>query len=197
MAPKLFTRTPPTKTDPDVPESDRRIAQLEARRVADTLEIIALEKAGGKIEPADPRETEMASRVARLLGEDHPKQPNSKSLADLYADREAIDRALAIARQRSVAEHAQIVNRRCAERLPQWRDLVRRRTLAVAMLRRLNAETDQFIADLASGGLRGGMPCEFPAAKLLGHSNTGSPAREFLEAAVAAGIITEREISNA
>lgn len=194
---KLFSKTQPAYVDPDEIEVDAKIRQLEARRVADTMEIVALEKRGVKIEEPDPRQAAIDGRVALLLGETYPAQPNPKSLADLYADRDAIDIALVKLRQLSLAAHGEIVARRCAERLPQWRDLVRQRALAVATLRRLNRECDEFIADLASGPQRGGMAAEFPAIKLGGYGNNGADFIRYLEAAVRAGIVTERDLQNA
>lgn len=180
---------------------DDRARMLEQRRVANTMQIIELEKAGELKSGRQPVADEVGVRISELLGEDYPGAPRSQ-LADLRIDNEAIDAALIVLRRRGVAAHGAVVEQRSNERMPAWRDLVRRRALAVAELRRLNLETDVFSAALASGGQRPAMGCEYPTSKLLGSSERmgsmsagGTNAREFLAMAVKAGLVTEKEIN--
>jgi hypothetical protein len=192
---KLFAKSQPEDRPGELP-IEAKLRELVALRAAATLQILALEKSGAVRGGAAP-DTTVSELASAFLGDTRASH-RGKTLDELYADREAIDLAIEIGQRRAIEAHGRIVEERVAERADAWRNLVNARVLAIATLRRLNDEADDFVADLSSGGQRAPMPLHFPSAKLLGSDRQGGgPARDFIEAAIRAGVVSEKEIRNA
>ncbi len=187
-------KSPQTEPDPDEPAIDAKIRELNALRTAITIEIIAAEKAGNVLNRPKPSTEALHDRAIEFLGEIRPDR-GRKTLEALHADREAIDCALVLANQRSIAAHGEIVRRRKIENAGAWADLVRRRALAIAALRRLNVEAEDFVSNLRSGGHSPNFTLEYRSIDLLGTDRwVGGPGYDFIQAALRGGFVTQKEI---
>lgn len=192
---KLFSKKPdqPARTELEI---DRKLANLEAHRTATVLEVKALERKGAKRVPVQdsPTTDELA---ARYLGDEQPK--SGKSLTALDTDLTALDKAISIARQRSDLQHLELTQRLVDEAQPAWRDLVRRRALAVAALMNANAEAEAFAEALTiRTGRRPHLDLEYPAGLLLGTLRGGAgKGFALVAAAIKAKYVSEKEVADA
>ena len=194
---KLFSKTQPLHVDADAPAIDITMRNLEAHRLACVLEIKALERKHVKRVPLTDGET-LEERAAGYLGE-APRPRSGKTLAELDRDLAALDLALETARRRSAIEHVALAERLALQAQPEWREIVRRRALAIVALQKSNREAEQFTQELAvRSGHRIGLTLAWPAGRLLGlQGQSNSNGSIFVQAALEAGFVTTEEIRNA
>ncbi len=172
------------------------------RRAVVIKGIVALEKKGVKPAVDDPGNSLDAEALSLLadLESAAPKRAASPGaqLAAFFHERDVIDRALAIGRIRLAQAYADRVQAMLdAGAGNDWRELLRQTAIVVAQLQELNRRRRDLRATLSAGAGVPILPCD--GFRLLGVGEPSSDrgadeANRYLEAAVAAGIITKREL---
>jgi hypothetical protein len=184
---------------------DEKIVDLRKKRRAALEQILDLEK-GGAI-PEKPVEGAVNIDHAALLlldgdggaaNHSSPVDPNPNArLYRLRIDLDIIDRALVLAGQRSLSDHADQSRQLIASHQDEWRDLQRQRAEIVIELLRVNRRIEEFKTAVTSDGQLGNLDLDGYSGRLLGvgclQNAPGHFAVEFLKSAAKAGLIAERD----
>jgi len=160
-------------------------------------EQIILEKA--KVIPQAPRTEVDPKTIAReLLNGFAPPEPAGKPGERLFAilrQRAGIEIALDALQQNELQNRALAVGEVMQRQGANWRELVRRRALAVLELRRANAACAEFrksVAAIAAGPP--GLVCDRSGGPLFGEPIVGDVAYVFFQDCVRAGIIGREDL---
>jgi hypothetical protein len=166
---------------------------LQPERDSIQKQIRALEAQG--VRPAAANSIDASARA--LLGAEAAAPSKSEQLLDLYQRREILDAAIRIESARLAAEKAKRDAAVMRDRDGDWRENVKQTSLAIARLWKLNAAREELVASFG-GVAPQGMPSVHQRL-LLGCGQPGQAqsdsGRRFIEQAILAGIISEREIS--
>ncbi|ESY30035.1 MULTISPECIES: hypothetical protein [unclassified Mesorhizobium] len=180
-------------------EIQRRAGGLKAREKELLAAQIELEQAG--IRPELPavgpsvRDWAAALLDGSAVPADRDPTPG-EDLQKIVLERQAIAIALdALAEQENQARRiaaAEMLQESAAE----WREIVRQRALAVLTLRRVNAAAFEFRERIRRiARTNPNLICDVTSGPLFGPPVVGDGVYTFLESAVAAGIITKKEIA--
>jgi hypothetical protein len=127
----------------------------------------------------------------------------SNSNARLYGlriDLDVIDRALAMAHQRALSDHAEQSRELIVAHQDEWRDLQRQRAELVIGLLRTNRKIENFKTAATSNGQLGNLDLDGYSGRLFGvgclQNAPGHFAVEFLRVAAKIGLITTKDFEN-
>jgi len=174
---------------------DHRLRELDARRAAITAQIITLEKTagGGKLDAA----VDVAQAQAVLDGAQFVAfrgKPVSQ-LAALHAERDVIDRALTIGRDRQQRLAMERAGRIWAQHFPQIAEIEKRRVLLALELQRINRERETLRNKINAAGGAGFLSTD--GVDLLDLGDREDEVRWASERLIADGIATRAEIDKA
>lgn len=192
-------RPEPTPAAQEFEEIQRKATALKARAKELLAAQLDLEHQGIRPQEKassgpDPRDLAASMLSGSALPAERDPTPG-ENLHRIIVERQAV--ALAIdtlaeqenqARRIAAAEAIQ-------ETAAAWREIVRRRAMAVLELRRANQEAASFRERLRRiGGNNPNLICDPVSGSLFGAPVVGDGAYVFLESAVAAGILNRKEI---
>jgi hypothetical protein len=202
------TQSPPASA-PHYPSPEQVLEALKARtaelRKLDkqlNAEQIALENSGAKSH-SDGRSIALDQRALALLRgegiEGIPLEPAGSRLTKIIEEREVIRRALELADSQAMQAGITRAVERSKARFADAVEIQRQRALAVARLDRLARQWQALEADVRGphGAGTNGLPLLGFAGTTFGMVQTGSALRTFLEQALRAGIVTQKELDNA
>ena len=185
------THLAPAGFDSELADFEQRHARLDRRKVKIVRSQITMEAAHPQAVPMTvwtPEEF-LARAQALLAAPPADDVPLPQSLSRLLEERALLDRALTLAMDEGRRVHAEAVVRLRRTMQPEWDALVRNYALTVAAAVRLEKQRDAMFAKIGFGPY-GRMPLPMSETNL----RTGRSAiSEFFRAAVAGGVITEKE----
>jgi len=185
------------KTQPVLPALDpspeqlnrARIAELQTRDRLLTEEMIRLEKS--QVGPSD-QSREIDARARSLISGQPAEVLPTHDLGTVRLERETVRRAIKLLSDEIAAVVAEQQRQAVAERMDEWRGLIRKSVLAVVELQRLNRAREKFKKEL--GGMPS-LPCNMAANLLLGTGEiVGDAAYRFVQDVIRAGIVTKSEV---
>ncbi|MER8743868.1 hypothetical protein NKH54_12360 [Mesorhizobium sp. M1004] len=196
---KAEARRPPAQ---EFEEIQRKAAGFKARGKDILAARLELEHQGIRPQEKsnsgpDPRDLAASMLDGSTVPDDRPPTPGEE-LFRLIVEQRAIEIAVdALAEQENQARRIAAAEA-IQETAAAWREIVRRRAMAVLELRKANQEAAAFREHLRRiGGNNPNLICDVTSGPLFGPPVVGDGAYTFLESAVAAGIISKKEISNA
>ena len=172
--------------DPSPEQLNRaRIAELQTRDRLLTEEMIRLEKS--QVGPSD-QSREIDARARSLISGQPAEVLPTHDLGTVRLERETVRRAIKLLSDEVAAVVAEQQRQAVAERMDEWRGLIRKSVLAVVELQRLNRAREKFKKEL-------GLPCNMAPNLLLGTGEiVGDAAYRFVQDVIRAGIVTESEV---
>ncbi|WP_457154704.1 hypothetical protein [Mesorhizobium sp. P5_C1] len=194
-------RPPETTAAQEFEAIQIKAASLKARDKELLAEQIELEQAGIRPELPAAGANVRDLAAALLEGSAAPAErlpTPGENLHHLILERQAVSFALdALAELENTARRiaaAEMLQESAAE----WREIVRQRALAVLALRRINAAAFDFRERIRRVARTSpNLICDVTSGPLFGPPVVGDGAYVFLESAIAAGIISKKEILNA
>jgi hypothetical protein len=174
---------------------DLRLRELDARRAIITEEIIGLEKTAGAARFDAGVDVAQAEALLNGAGYIPSRDKPVSQLAALHAEREVIDRALKIGRDRQHRLATEQAGQIWADYFPQIAEIEKRRVLLALDLQRVNRARETFREKITKAGGAGFLPSD--SVEILGLGDRDDEVRWATERLIADGIATRAEIERA
>jgi hypothetical protein len=174
---------------------DHRLRELDARRSAITEQIIKLEKTAGagKFDASvDAAQAEALLQGVPFVGS---RDRSITQLSALHAERDVIDRALRIGRDRQQRLAMEKASRIWTEHFPQIAEIEKRRVFLALELQRVNRQREILRAKISAAGGAGFLSTD--SAELLDIGDREDEVRWAAERLISDGIATRAEIERA
>ena len=176
---------PRTETD-----SGARLAEFREREQTLTRELVELEHRAPQRLPAGEGGEELVAAAVSLISGTPVEVRPIRNVATVHREREVVRKAIELLSEQIENERNELQRQAVADRLTEWRALLREICVAALVLRRLNRKREAFKTEL--GGTPT-LPCSVQPRNLFSVGVVGDQTYEFVEAVVAAGIMTRRE----
>jgi hypothetical protein len=185
----------PVDSDDVLAVLDARLRELDARRATITKQIITLEKTAGagKFDASvDAAQAEALLQGVPFVGS---RDRSLTQLSALHAERDVIDRALKIGRDRHQRLAMERVSRIWAEHFPQIAEIEKQRVFLALELQRINRQRETLRNKITAAGGAGFLSTD--GLELLDIGDREDEVRRAAERLIADGIATAAEIGKA
>ena len=180
---------------------DSKLATIRERDKALLAEQIALEK--NTVVPIAPTVAANPGHMAMQMLGGNPVDIKAyaspgERLHAILVEREAIKQALEMGRRQAGRQRLELAAQAIKNHSDEWNENVRQTALTLLHLRHLNvARATMRQAITATMGISLPMPIDRSTGPIFGPPIVGDEVYRFLQHAVQAGIITEKEVKNA